>query len=467
MVTEVKQPVAWELRGRFREFVGLRPKMQQEEWEVRFSEFWPHQLKDLRQPEARQEMFSRLSSNGLVQRHYASELNGFITNNEGWQAKIADLSLVCGAFPICEVGVCHHRSIEHRKGYEDKNGRSVPPHSVRSFFGHRGRLPERFTDIHKADMDQIKHDTAIDTMISHLLRHRSGFYVVDRCLKCKKEFEALRIWKPEDFRPKFRENDDQGNLKFEFDIGVIGEGGKLEGIIEALNTHKMGAEKRIYADNQGYPWIEYSVPALLSNEWKGALRSMPDGWLALQALKLKITHSGITRCQTCTAEFERERAAADRQERMRRKIREGEETRRRTMKELVEPAERDIDQATRVVETMEPGFSTINLNNLELDLGNAQVLAKEIQDRLRQAEQVTTELQDIEVEADTEVASIKGKSFCSKTGLELSTEYSGILVRKFKELSVRIDQANYRCHELLTLIGTKRQELMSLREWLQ
>src|SRR5262249_51847542 len=154
-------------------------------------------------------------------------------------------------------------------------------------------LSQRLSEIHKADLEQKNHDTAIDIMVKHLLNHRSGFYVTDRCPKCKKEFEALRIFGPEEIKPKYKEYDKYGIMRFEYDIGLIGKDGELKAIFEALNTHKMGSDKRAYAVDKGYPWIEYSVPAMLTNEWKG-VHSRPDGWLALEALVLKISHSGAS-----------------------------------------------------------------------------------------------------------------------------------------------------------------------------
>src|SRR5262249_43643711 len=153
---------------------------------------------------------------------------------------------------------------------------------VRSFFGHRGQLSQRLKDLHKAAMDHHNHDAAIDQMIDHLMKHKSGFYINDKCPRCKKEFEALRISKPEEFKSKYREHDKNGNLKFEYDIGVIGEDGNLKAILEALNTHKMGADKRAHADSKGYPWVEYSVSAMLSSHRNGAIHSRPGGWLALE-----------------------------------------------------------------------------------------------------------------------------------------------------------------------------------------
>lgn len=467
MLAEVKQPLAWELRGDLWDLVRIRPYMQQEEWEFRFAEFWPHQQKDLSQSEARQEMFDLFSSNGLAQRHYASELDVLIANNEGWQAKIADLCLVCSAFPVCDIGVCHHRSIGHRKGYEDKNGRLVPSHQVRSFFSHRGQLSASLKDVHKAAIAQLNHDTAIDMMMSHLLGHKSGFYIIDRCSKCKKDFEALRIERPGEYKAKHREYDNQGSLKFEYDIGLIDEDGSLKAILEALNTHKMGADKRKYADSKGYPWIEYSVIAMLSSHQKGSVHSRAGGWLELEARKLKIGYSGDPFCPTCSEEIERERAAADRREKVRRRITEGEEVRRKAMKELVEPAERELNQISETVESINLGFSITSLNNMEVELANAEMFVREIEDRLREAEQVTVQLHEIESEVAVETASRKDKSFCSKTGLELATEGNELLMGGFQRFSVRVDEANCICRDLFTRIELKREELISLREWCQ
>jgi hypothetical protein len=464
MSNEVKQPVAWELCGKLREFVGLRPNMQREEWEHKFSNFWPDSFKDLSQPDTRLEMFDTLSGNGLVQRHYASELDAFKANNEGWRAKIADINFVCSAFPICDVGVCHHKSIGHRKGYEDKNGRPVSSHPVRSFFAHRGQLSQRLSEIHKADLEQKNHDTAIDMMIGRLLSHKAGFYITDRCPKCKKEFEALRISGPADPKPKHKEYDEQGVLRFEYDIGLIGTDDKLIAIFEALNTHKMGPGKRAYANEKAYPWIEYSVPAMLAKGWKGGVHSRPGGWLALEALALKITHSGASHCDACAAELERERAAENRRERIRKRINEGEESRRRTIREIVEPADRELDQITQRLENMWLGFSTASYDKTEIQLANAEISVREIQSQLCEAEQVVTQLHAIENEVDAELASRKDKSFCSKTGLELSTEFNEMVISGFKGLSARIDRVNSNCGELLALIDMKRQELSSFLE---
>jgi len=462
MSTEVKQPVAWELCGKLREFVGLRPNMQREEWEHKFSNFWPHSFKDLSQPEARLEMFDTLSGDGFVQRHYASELDAFKANNEGWRAKIADINFVCSAFPICDVGLCHHKSIGHRKGYEDKNGRPVSSHSVRSFFAHRGQLSQRLSEIHKADLEQKNHDTAVDMMIGHLLSHKAGFYITDRCPKCKKEFEALRISGPADYKPKNKEYDERGVLRFEYDIGVIGADDSLIAIFEALNTHKMGADKRAYANEKGYPWIEYSVPAMLTKERKGVHHR--GEWLALETLPLKITHSGPSNCNACAAELERERAAEERRQRLRRRINDGEEARHRTIREIVEPAERELDRITQKLGNMWLGFSTTGHDRMEVQLANAEIWAREIQSQLCEAEQVVSQLNAIENEVDAELAPRKDISFCSKTGLELSTEFNERVVRGFRGLSARIDRINSNCGELLAFIDMKRQELNSLLE---
>jgi ssDNA-binding Zn-finger/Zn-ribbon topoisomerase 1 len=465
MPVEVKQPVAWELRDELRAFVDVRPNMQPEEWRHKFSRFWPHSWERLNQSDARLEMFDKLSASGLSQRHYASELDSYKANNDGWRAKISDISFVCSAFPICDVGVCHHRSIEHRRGYEDKNGRPVPSHAVRSFFGHRGKLSERLSDLHKAAMDQHNHNTAIDMMLSHLLMHRAGFFVIDTCPKCKKQFEALRILKPSDCKPKLREYDENNVLKFEYDIGVLGDEGKLKAIFEALNTHKMGAEKRSHAEDNGFAWIEYSVPAMLLSGRKDAIHSRPGGWLVLDALKLKIGHSGAAHCQTCTADLNRERAAVERRERIRNKINEGEESRRKVMRELIEPAEQEVDQITDSLGNMEPGFSSASIDKMELELANNEFYIKEIQDRLLEGEQLAIQLEAVEFEVESEIRSRKAKSFCSKTGLELTTEFNETVIKGFRELSLRIDNLKQRCFELLDTIDFKRRELTSYREW--
>src|SRR5262249_8913356 len=157
-------------------------------------------------------------------------------------------------------------------------------------------------------------------------------------------------------------------------------------------------------------WIEYSVPAMLTNEWKG-VHSRPDGWLALEALVLKISHSGASHCATCAAELERERAAANRRERIRRKINDGEEARLRTIREIVEPAERNLDQITQTLENTELGFSTKSYYKMELELANAEMSVREIQSRLSEAEQVVSQLHAIGNEVDAELASRKDKSF--------------------------------------------------------
>jgi ssDNA-binding Zn-finger/Zn-ribbon topoisomerase 1 len=463
MSTDVKQPVAWELHGKLREFVDMRPNMQREEWEHKFSNFWSHSFKDLGQPEARLEMFDALTVNGLVRRHYASELDAFKANNDGWRAKIADISFVCSAFPVCDVGVCHHRSIGHRRGYEDKNGRIVPSHPVRSFFVHRGQLSQRLNEIHKAEQEQRNHDTAIDIMVRHLSNHRSGFYIIDRCPKCKKEFEPLRIFGAEDIKPKYKEYDEQGVLRFEYDIGVIGEDGELKAIFEALNTHKMGSAKRAYANDKACPWIEYSVSAMMSNEWKG-VRPRRDGWLALEALKLKMTHSGASHCDACAAELEKERADADRRERIRRRINDGEEARRNTIREIVEPAEQELIQITQKLENTELGFSIKSQDKMERELANSEVVVREVLNQLWEAEQVVYQLHTIENEVDAEMALRKDKSFCSKTGLELSAEFNETVISGFNRLSARIAQLNSDYHELLALIDMRRRELISFSE---
>ncbi|MCI0660682.1 MAG: hypothetical protein L0220_06385 [Acidobacteria bacterium] len=197
------------------------------------------------------------------------------------------------------------------------------------------------------------------------------------------------------------------------------------------------------------------------------LHSRPGGWLALEALKLKIAHSGDSHCDQCTAELERERAEADRRERMRRRINDGEEARRKTMREIVEPAERDLDQITQRLENIGPGFSIASCDKMGRELVDAEMFVREIQNQLCEVKQVMTQLHAIENEIDAELTSRKDKSFCSKTGLELSTEFIETVIRGFKGLSARIDQINRSCHELLTLIDIKRQELISLREWVQ
>jgi hypothetical protein len=436
--------------------------MQREEWEHKFSNFWPHGFKELSQPDARLEMFDMLSGKGLVQRHYASELDAFKANNEGWRAKIADINFVCSAFPICDVGLCHHRSVGHRKGYEDINGRSVSAHSVRSHFAHRGQLSQRLSEIHKADLERKNHDTAVDMMIGHLLSHKAGFYITDGCPQCKKEFEALRISGPADYKTKHKEYDEQGVLRFEYDIGVIGADNRLIAIFEALNTHKMGANKRTYANEKSYPWIEYSVPAMLTNGRKGIHHR--GEWLALEALLLKITHSGPSHCNACAAELERERAAEERRQRIRRRINDGEEIRRRTMREIVEPAECELGRITQKLENIWVGFSTTGHDRMEIQLANAEISVREIQRQICEAEQVVAQLNAIENEVDAELAPRKDKSFCSKTGLELSTELNEKVVRGFRGLSARIDQVNSGCGELLAIIDMKRGELSSFLE---
>ncbi len=121
MTTEVKQPVAWALQKDLGWLVDKRHLMQREEWEHKFRKFCPQHFDDLSQSEERQEMFQQLSNRGLAQRHYASELDKLIADNAGWRAKIADFNLVCSAFPICDIGVCHHPSIESRKGYVNRS----------------------------------------------------------------------------------------------------------------------------------------------------------------------------------------------------------------------------------------------------------------------------------------------------------------------------------------------------------
>jgi hypothetical protein len=313
-------------------------------------------------------------------------------------------------------------------------------------------------------LEQKNHDTAIDMMIRHLLSHKSGFYIIDRCPKCKKEFEALRIDGPAAPKPKHKEYDEQGVLRFEYDIGVIGANDKLIAILEALNTHKMGSDKREYANEKAYPWIEYSVPAMLTKGWTGGVHSRPGGWLAIEALALKITHSGLSHCTACAAELERERAEEERRRRLRSKINDGQVALRRTIREILEPAECELDQITQRLENMWLGFSTAGHDRMEVQLANAEISVRDIQSQLCEAEQVMSQLHAIENEFDAELASRKDKSFCSKTGLELSTEFNEMVVRGFKGLSARIDQVNDAYGELLALIDIKRRELSSFLE---
>lgn len=411
---EIRQPIAWEPLAELREFVALRPYMQLPQWQAEFCKFSSYSFEDLVDADIRSRMFDQLTVDGLIHHYYATELDELKKHNSAWKSKAGDIPFICSAFPICSINLHHIPSILCRRGYEDKNGRRVPPSSARTHFRHKQTLGEAEKKAHKEEQKQILHKHAIDTLLGYLCASDGGLEIVDCCPECKQSFTALNITDKLQYHAEYVDN----LAKFKYDIAGVDQNGDLSLIIEILNTHKMGTHKRDLAQKI-CEWIEISAEKIIKAQPFEV--NSNNRILTIDALKFSVTHSRPRHCPRCAVIVAEKEEVERRQASLREKIRRSESDLQGLTAEASLQGQR-FEQFCESLCELQIGFSTASLaqaenalNRIEDNIREAVTKLDSIQSRIE-----GMNLDETQLEIETEE---RKTSLCSVTGLSMESEF--------------------------------------------